>query len=367
MSFANRVTICILNYNGAVDTLDCIKSLIEYEPILNWQILVYDNRSSDEDRQTLWDGLASLGITFRVINAGDEGPDVFDANVNERCLLFLGDKNLGFARANNWLVCYAMRGLSDRYVLLNNDTIFIQPSLTKLLDAFDNPSTPCDYATTDIHYYASPDTSWNAGGSIGFGTRRYNLDAEIERFLRRGEHFPQVQFITGCFFLLSRVTVEKMGLLTEDFFFGEEDYEFALRARSIGAVGRVLLDTYILHKVGASIGRGRPDASISRAFIHRLNRLIDMRRHYGRLQWLIWSRLSCLYFRHDLERDYKLCASEAKTFSLNLLSLSSILDGVSKLLFEQLIRQDNSFFTTRFTSEQLDELVSDNCCNSGAS
>lgn len=347
---SDSVAICLLNYNGSEDTISCVKSIIANEPSLDWQLLIYDNASELAELEGLRNWLKLEFNDFTEIR-----PSSFLAprECNCRCILFSGPENLGFAKANNWLMQFALDEGFDRIVLLNNDTELVEASITKLLEAYDNAPGQCDYATTDIRFYSDPDRSWNAGGSIFFGTRRYYKEAHVQRFQKRGNLFPRVDFITGCFLLLDRNTLKKVGFLSEAFFFGEEDYEFALRAKERGAVGRVLLNTHILHKVGATVSRSGSDHALSRDFVHRLNRAIDMKHHYNLLKWRLWLFASSIYFFIDSMKRFGLSGKEAVAYVSNITRLSALLEGVGKGIFERLIAMDRQVLATRFDDEAL--------------
>jgi len=350
----NKVAICILNYNGSKDTIDCIRSIKKYECCLEFQILIYDNNSISDDLETLRDALACEFFSFFEINPDSIDDDELVRASDSSCILFSGTENLGFAKANNWLMRFALNEGFDHVVLLNNDTELVDDSISKLLKAYSDPTVQCDYATTDIRFYSDPEKSWNAGGSIFFGTRRYYRETDVLRFQKRGELFPRVEFITGCFLLLDRRAIKKLGFLSEDFFFGEEDYEFALRAKEKGAVGRVLLSTHILHKVGATASRSSANRILSRDYVHRLNRVIDMKHYYRPLRWKLWLAITSVYYFVDSIKRLGLGRKEATAYVGNIVRLGSVLNRVSKDTFERLITMDRQALVTCFDDETLD-------------
>ena len=107
-----KITIVILNWNGYEDTSECIISLqkITYD---NYQIVVIDNGSDEEDFNKLKNNLPNVKV-------------------------LRSDVNLGFTGGNNLGIKNSFEKKNDFILLLNNDTIvepnFIQP----LLDIFEN-------------------------------------------------------------------------------------------------------------------------------------------------------------------------------------------------------------------------------------
>ena len=92
-----KVTIVIINYNGAADTIECLQSLekINYK---NVEIVVIDNGSTDNSV----DVLKKHKNNFRLLTS---------------------ETNLGFAGGNNIGIKYALRNGADFVLLLNNDTL----------------------------------------------------------------------------------------------------------------------------------------------------------------------------------------------------------------------------------------------------
>src|SRR5206468_7870337 len=131
-----------------------------------------------------------------------------------------------------------------------------------------------------IRYY-EPDTRiQNCGGDLTyFGSRKYKFANQNVSALPRSESSP-ITFITGCALLFKHSVT---GPLSEDFFFGEEDYEFSLRLRRLGLEMACVHTAAIYHKVGTSIKRSsKPLGAIA---VHYASRLIDTRNYYSRLRW----------------------------------------------------------------------------------
>lgn len=360
----DNIDICILNYNGAKDTVACIKSIFEREPNLNCRILLYDNASRKEDVKLLVTELTKLDQKTKIVDICDIDPESMKQLDGYEIILFLGSDNIGFARANNWLLKYGMCGNASYFALLNNDTELVESSISNLLNAMNQCADQCDYASCDIRYYSDPELSWNAGGKMFLGTRRYNKNREILKYKNKNCYFPPVDYITGCFLLLPRRTLNNLGLLTESFFFGEEDYEYALRAKRESFIGRVLLTTHILHKVGASINRDKNTDDLSRSFVHRLNRFIDMKHYYKKPIWLVWRRVSSLYFYRELIFKYKLSLKDSSNYIKNLLTASTLLNSVGKEVFQNLSGKDNNLFIRPFTSNFIKLLLEAESMNS---
>ena len=139
------VYIVLVNYNGIQDTIECIES-IKKTTYSNYYIVVVDNASTKGDINIVkqqWDDI----------------------------IVIKNDENVGFAKANNIGIKYALDHDSDLIVLLNNDTIVNTDFLPKIVDKFDKHNI--EVLTCAIKYYSDKEKYWYAGGefkwSKGYG------------------------------------------------------------------------------------------------------------------------------------------------------------------------------------------------------
>lgn len=228
MSDRPKVSIVLVNYNGARDTLECIDSLsnITYP---NYQIIVVDNASSDDSVSIMSQG----GFpNMTLLEAGD---------------------NLGFSGGNNVGIRYALEKGTDYILLLNNDTIVTEDFLDKLVDSakiLENQAV----ITSKILYAGEPDTIWYAGGEFNEKTGRVS-HTHIGQKNDRQEQLREVTFISGCCMLFSVDTFSRIGELEESFFLYCEDLEYCCRAREKGVRLYYEPRSVIYHKVSASTGK----------------------------------------------------------------------------------------------------------------
>jgi GT2 family glycosyltransferase len=95
------------------------------------------------------------------------------------------------------------------------------------------------------------------------------------------------------------------GLLSEKFFFGEEDIEFCLRLRKLGLKLACLYEAIIYHKVSTSTG-GSSVVNYGKIYIHLLSRFINMRDYLSPPVWHIWRLFSLVYIAPMLACRYRL-------------------------------------------------------------
>lgn len=142
-----RVAICILNWNGWQDTIECLESVwrLEYP---NYLAVVVDNGSSDGSAEKIkvW-AEQNLGPAYALadysrttaLNGGEEQmEDALDRTPPATRLVVIRNRdNLGFTGGNNVAIHYALsRGAPADYVfLLNNDAMPKADCLTLLISA----------------------------------------------------------------------------------------------------------------------------------------------------------------------------------------------------------------------------------------
>lgn len=335
------VAICILNYNGSNDTIECLESIKNNNPNIDGCIFVLDNGSDANDYSNLESGLRSMFPDYHTVEINEENA-VFDVN-DKNLYLFKSRENYGFARGNNILMRIAMKSGYEFVLLQNNDTVLVNDSISKLVN-FAKLHSDCAVASTDIRYYDKHDETWNAGGYIFAGTRRYNKKKDIIRAKSKGLHFFRVTYITGCFMLIRVDVLRRIGLLSNKFFFGEEDYDFSMRLKANGFKEYCLLDTYILHKLGQSSERVSSSESYARKFVHRLNRMIDMRQHFNIIIWHLWTIATFAYLLMRLNMKENIKGNKSVHYLEKLYTMSLKNNTVDKELFLYLYKKPNDYF-----------------------
>ncbi len=245
-----KISIVLLNYNGADDTIACLQSLqnITYS---NYRIIVVDNASPDDSMERLSDYMQSI--------APDEwskfdSPDVAMQSQKQQCrfTLLQTGHNGGYGYGNNVGIKYALRNGADYVLVLNNDTEvdpdFLEP-LVQMCE--DDPSV--GIASGQIFYHDRPDVFWFNGGSFNNCTGRVkHIDYGKKNIGQKP--LENSTFITGCLWLIPRHVLETVGLINEEYFMYVEDLEFCQRVLRQGYVLRVSERSHIYHKVGSSSG-----------------------------------------------------------------------------------------------------------------
>lgn len=215
----STVYILLLNWNGWQDTLECLRSLEDLD-YPNYRVLVVDNGSTD-------DSVARIREAY---------PNV---------VLVETGGNLGFSAGNNVGIRYALERAADYVWLLNNDTKVMDRDVLKELVT----TTGVDAIGTTVTAYCDKEGIWYSGGKVSLllggpvhSNRRTSLDKRVY----------ETKFISGCNMFIPRKLIDKLGLLDERFFLGQEDAVYSLRALRNGYRLKVLNRISICHKVGVT-------------------------------------------------------------------------------------------------------------------
>ncbi len=231
-----NVTILILNWNGAPDTVACLDSLkkLAYP---NFRVIVLDNASTDNS----WALFANYPTP------------------NYPVIFLKTDANLGFGGGNNVGIKRALAEGTDYVFLLNNDTVLAPDALAKMVDAAEaDPQIGLVGAlmlTTD-----EPTRIWFCGGRFNW-LRTRGFHPRYGEPYREGmfpEHPIDVDYITGGALLVKRRVFEEIGLLPEDYFLYYEDADFNARAAAVGWRRIVVPTANVWHKGSASAKAGSP-------------------------------------------------------------------------------------------------------------
>lgn len=227
------VSIILVNFNGAKDTIECIDS-IEKTSEKNYQVIVVDNQSTDN--------------SVELLEKAKEKHDF---------ILLKSPVNNGFSAGNNLGIKYALKHNADYILLLNNDTIVAPGFLSELLKPL-SENENCGATIGKIYYEQERNRIWYAGGSLDATTARtehWHYD-QIDSLETNKEQ--SVSFATGCCLCIPVRTLNKVGLLDESYFLYEEDADYSLRITRAGYEIVYNPKSIIYHKVSASTGRTSP-------------------------------------------------------------------------------------------------------------
>ena len=333
-----KLYIIVLNWNGTNDTIECIKS-IKINSLDNYTIVLVDNGSQEISLLKLMNWCqANFTIVALYSKTQAEQGGILDIEEklereksNERLVFIQNNENLGFAAGNNVALRYMLKSKATYAMLLNNDTVIEKDSLTNLMDFF-NKNHDYVAATPQIRYFEPNDTIWNCGGKVTWlGNRRYYYAGDkISKIPKTG--FKRITFITGCALIFKP---HNTGLLSEKFFFGEEDFEFSLRLKKQNQRMTCVFDSVIYHKVGGSIN------SISKLerkiVLHYAMRLMDLKEYQNCCHWHLTFLFYLIYSFGIITISYKISIKYYFLIWKKIIFYAKKHDSINKKLFEEIM------------------------------
>ncbi|MEG2071300.1 MAG: glycosyltransferase, partial [Bacteroidales bacterium] len=275
-----KLSIIIVNYNVEYYLEQCLYSVFNALDNVEGEVWVVDNQSVDGS-------LTMLSRKFPQVH------------------LIANKENLGFSRANN----QAIRQSKGEYVLLlNPDTVVETDTFEKCVAFLD----------------ATPDAG-------GLGVKMVNGKGEFLPESKRGLPLPSVAFykifglsklfpqskkfgsyhltylnndeihsvevLSGAFMMMRKITLDKVGLLDEDYFMYGEDIDLSYRIIQSGYKNYYFPETRIIHYKGESTKK----SSVNYVFVFYHAMQIFAKKHFSQknaklFNWLIniaiWFRAS---------------------------------------------------------------------------
>ena len=281
MGFEPPVWVIVLNYQQPHLAINAVRSVLDSN-YKNLKVMLVDNASSDN----------SIGLLKR---------DLCDARVE-----FLENAaNLGFAGGNNPAIARALREEAQYMMLLNSDTLVFPETISRLVSTMEQRlevgacTARCYFtaARQDPIYCAflSDPSPWRTALSallpVNFLCRLFGAGL---RPLITGEHIDvgssgTVHWFHGALMLVRRQAIADAGLLDENFFMFFEEIDWFIRMRQHGWQIYYDATAEYVHFLGGSSGGHR--LINRRDEVRKTNaasRRYFMRKHYGRLQGLIF-------------------------------------------------------------------------------
>ena len=273
-----KISIILLHWKDYDDTKKCINSILNsYYP--NYEIIVVDNFSNDGSIELL---------KLEYPNA------VFIYNQD----------NYGFSKGVNQGLKYAYNNGSDWFLILNNDMI-VDPNFLintiKYIPNFKNLGA----ITGKILFQDRPNIFWQAGGHIDMLKFQGIPRGKDEEDKGQYNTISKTGWASGAMSLITRKTIDLVGFLPEEYFFGQEEWDY-----SIAILKNKLNIFYVpefkaYHKAGGSYKPGHPILNIYGGY---LNKMICAKKYLPKLIWPLWKFTFFLYLNFIFPKiAYKIC------------------------------------------------------------
>ena len=248
-----KVALIVLNWEAWRDTAECLDSLrkITYP---NAEIVVVDNGSSDKSEEMLKERFPDLPI----LQTG---------------------KNLGYTGGNNAGIRHALKHKADYVLLLNNDTLVERDFLQPLVHSLET-NEKIGMVGGKILFSNAQNKISSAGGEFIWYKGLGIFIGEGETDSGQYDTPREVDFLTGCFWLVQASVFTQLGLLDERYFIYVEDVEFCYRVRQAGWKILYQPQSVIYHTLGQAFEETKP---FIRHYYRDRNRILFTREN---MPWL---------------------------------------------------------------------------------
>lgn len=257
------VAIVLLNWNGADDTLECLRSL-ESLTYPNFQVILVDNGSTDDSLVKLRTYSSSYPLV--PLETG---------------------RNLGYAEGNNVGTRHALEKNADFVLVLNNDTTVAPDLLDQLVDAaWRTPNAGVFSAR--VMYFDDPDKVWFDGARWNESSLQLEWPGQGARETELDTIDHDTDYACGAALFFRAEVARQIGLLDESFFLVWEEVDWCFRARKAGWRNIVVAAAKIWHKIGVSFCS---ESSPLRTYFSIRNELLWFSRHaslFARLR--LWAK-----------------------------------------------------------------------------
>lgn len=238
----NTLSIIIVNWNGMSFLPDCLRSIAQNPPSIDYEVVVVDNVSTDKSRHWL---------------VSSEASNIFE---NGELKVILSDENLGFARANN----LAIEKTSTSYVfILNPDTIIKNQAIDQLIEVLES----------DQKIGAVSPKLLNKDGTLQESVASFpphplkiilqglSLVPILPKTIRERYFYGvfwdhnekrSVPVFWGTAIMAKRQMIEQVGAFDPDFFMYGEDVEWCVRINRNGWKTVFVPDAEVVHLGGQS-------------------------------------------------------------------------------------------------------------------
>lgn len=233
-----RVTVIVLNWNGAELLGDCLRS-VKNQDFRDFEAIVVDNGSTDGSADLVEREFPELGLVRL-------------------------PENTGFCHGNN----VGMRAATgDLVVLLNNDAELAPSFLTRLVDAADLEPDVGMFATRILMHDRR--NVFDSTGLLVYPDGICRSRGWLEKDVGQYDVADEVLGPNGCAAAYRRAMLDDVGLFDERYFAYLEDLDLAFRGQLRGWRCRYVPDAICYHKKSITSGYH----SAFKAFLVERNRI----------------------------------------------------------------------------------------------
>ena len=220
-----KVLISILNWNGAIKTLNCVRSILgkSFDVSADVTILVIDNGSRPEDFEKL--DLCMRGQSVQLMGL---------------------PKNIGFTGGHNVAIQKAINEGYDYVWLMNNDATVVPDALSHLLATMSS-NARCGAASPMLRDADDEGVIARCVSATNWEARTYTRIVNITEAQHFQATHPEAVWLDGTAILLRVKALEDVGLLDDRLFAYYDDNDIGARLAAGGWYSRCVFETSATH------------------------------------------------------------------------------------------------------------------------
>jgi GT2 family glycosyltransferase len=246
---SHELTVGILNYNTADETLAALRTLPDALAEVDARIIVLDNASTDDSVARIKAGAPQVELM------------AFPAN-------------LGFAAAFNRLFSYAV---TPYYLLMNSDILLPGGCARRMVEYLEAHPDVGLAGPALYREDGSPQTSYGDFPTLGSELLNRSLWRRLHQRSAQGPEPFTVDAVIGAVMLLPRTMLDKVGGLDERFFFFLEETDWCRRIADAGMRVVHFPDIHVTHLQGRAANKLPVRARIE----FQRSRLLYFGKHHG--------------------------------------------------------------------------------------
>lgn len=296
--------IIILSYNGAQDTIECIKSLTAIEEQI--KIIIVDNASTDASVETL-----------------DKWIETQSYFSEEELTFIKSNENNGYAAGNNIGIKFVLSQNDAEFIwILNNDTIVDKNTLTELKKTHEHfrQNYKIGFIGSKILDFKQRNIIQSSGTNKNLFGKRIDYYANEDSSSLTTDF--EVNDICGCSIFFSVETLKEIGLLPEEYFLYYEETDWMLKASMLGFYHFTSANSIVYHQAAKSTG-----GQLSPFVIYYMtrNRIIFNKKYKNRMFCLLFI---FVYFNYSLFKALKYFFKDKK---ISRAIFFGLIDGIKEI------------------------------------
>jgi GT2 family glycosyltransferase len=275
------IYIVILNWNGWLDTVECLESIYRSN-CKNFKIIVCDNNSSDSSTERIagWangefcvyvsaeNNLRYLSfppiskpLDFKIFNRSDYESNGIYPSIEAPLTIIRNEDNLGFSGGNNVGIRVSMNQIDCSFIwLLNNDTVVEPSTLSELVERYNQHTSVNSICGSTLLYYDKNDTVQALGGASYNRWIAYAKQIGNSQIFNMKDALKNRDKIESKFYSLQGASIffpihffTEIGELCEDYFLYFEEQDISAKCNKIFDL-LYAPRSIVFHKEGSSIG-----------------------------------------------------------------------------------------------------------------